>query len=150
MKTRMLIFIIIFLLSISFIFAEADKKKISEKDFWNALSGTWVNTEYLGTYPWYEQKLIVHPDGKWECYPLTTDTNPSRQGYYLTITEAWIDSEGILWGKSILKAGVTRYQLHKISGFGNTWEICEGSDAYPIEMDNSFTRYNYYSIRYRQ
>ena len=68
-------------------FAEDVKKKISEKDFWTALSDTWVNTEYLGTYPWFEQKLIVNPDGKWECYRLITDKNPYRQGYYFTVTD---------------------------------------------------------------
>jgi beta-lactamase regulating signal transducer with metallopeptidase domain len=130
-------------------FAEDVKKKISEKDFWNALSGTWVNTKYLGTYAWFEQKVIICPDGKWECYHLITDTNPSRQGYYGTVTETWTDSEGVIWCKSKMEAGATRYQLHKISDSGNTWEICDGPDTYPAEMDKTQPNYMYI-IRYRQ
>jgi beta-lactamase regulating signal transducer with metallopeptidase domain len=130
-------------------FAEDVKKKISEKDFWTALSGTWVNTEYLGTYAWFEQKVIVCPDGKWECYHLITDTSPSRQGYYLTVTETWTDSEGAIWCKTTEEAGATRYQLHKISDSGNTWEVCDGPDTYPVEVDKSLPNYMYF-VRYRQ
>ena len=131
------------------IFAEDVKKKISENDFWNALSGTWVNTEYLGTYAWFEQKQIVYPNGKLECYHLTTDTNPSRQGYYFTVTETWTDSEEVIWCKSTVEAGATRYQLHKISNSGNIWECCDGPDTYPAEVDKTLKNYMYF-IRYRQ
>jgi len=131
------------------IFAEDVKKKISENDFWNALSGTWVNTEYLGTYAWFEQKQIVYPNGKLECYHLTTDTNPSRQGYYFTVTETWTDSEEVIWCKSTVEAGATRYQLHKISNSGNIWECCDGPDTYPAEVDKTLKNYMYI-IRYRQ
>ena len=130
-------------------FAEDVKKRISENDFWNALSGTWVNTEYLGTYAWFEQKVIVCPDGKWECYQLTTDKNPYRQGYYLTVTEAWTDSEGIIWCKTTEEIGDTRYQLHKISDSGNIWETLCDPDTYPAEMDKTLRKSLYY-IRYRQ
>ena len=131
------------------IFAEDVKKKISEKDLWNSLSGTWVNTEYIGAYAWFEQKVIIRPDGKWECYQLTTDTNPSRQGYYLTVTETWTDSDGNVWCKTTEEIGDTRYQLHKISDSGNTWEFLDAPDTYPSEMDKYNGNYMYY-IRYRQ
>jgi beta-lactamase regulating signal transducer with metallopeptidase domain len=148
--TAVLCFFLIFpILVFNPMFAEDVRKKISEKDFWNTLSGTWVNTEYIGTYAWFEQKVVIYPDGKWECYHLTTDTNPSRQGYYLPVTEAWTDSEGVIWGKSTEEAGATRYQLHRISDSGNTWEVCDGPDTYPTEMDKSLTNYMYI-IRYRQ
>ena len=130
-------------------FADDVKKRIYEKDFWNALSGTWVNTEYLGTYAWFEQKVIICPDGKWECFTLKTDANPSRQGYYLTVTEAWIDSEGVVWCKSTEQESTTRYQLHKISDSGKTWEICDGPDTYPATVDKNLRNYMYF-IRYRQ
>jgi beta-lactamase regulating signal transducer with metallopeptidase domain len=150
LTTAALCFFLLFpILVFNPMFAEDVKKKISKKDFWNAVSGTWVNTEYLGTYAWFEQKWIVYSDGKWECYTLTTDTNPSRKGYYLTITEAWTDSEGVIWGKSTEEIGATRYQLHKISDSGNTWEISDCPDAHPTEMDKFDTRSMYY-IRYRQ
>jgi hypothetical protein len=142
MRTRAIVLLLILLFSITFLFAENGKKEISVKDFWDALSGTWVNTKFPGKLRWFEQKLIVYPDGKFEYYPLITDKNPSRQGYYLIITEAWIDSEGVMWGKS---RGVMRYQLNKISESGNTWEFCECTDKYPTNMDN-----HPYIIRYRQ
>ena len=148
--TVVLCFLLIFpILVFNPMFAEDVKKKISEKEFWNALGGTWVNTEYLGTYAWFEQKVIIYPDGKWECYHLTTDTNPSRQGYYLNVTEAWTDSEGIIWCKTTEEAGATRYQLHKISDSGNTGKFCDGPDTYPTEMDKSLPNYMYI-ILYRQ
>jgi len=148
--TVVLCFLLLFpILVFNPMFAEDVKKKISEKDFWNTLSGTWVNTEYLGTYPWFEQKVIVCPDGKWICYGLKTDTNPYRQGYYLTVTETWTDSEGVIWCKSTAEEGATRYQLHKISDSGKTWEFCDGPDTYPAEMDKSLPNYMYF-IRYRQ
>jgi len=136
------------------IFADDVKKKISEKEFWNAVSGTWVNTKYFGNEPGWEQKVIIYPDGKTECYQLATDTHPWRQGYYGTIqgyygtiTETWTDSEGVIWCKSTMEAGATRYQLNKISG--NTWEFCDGPDTYPNEVDISLANYMYV-IRYRQ
>ncbi len=150
MKTRTLILISIFLFSVTFIFAASDKDKISKKDCWNALSGTWVNTEYLGTWPWQEQKVIVYPDGKFGYYPLTTDTNPIREGNYFTLTEAWIDSEGVIWYKAIFKGPGTWYVLGKISESVNTWEwIADGINK-PTEWDTTKTRYEEYEIRYRQ
>ena len=84
MKIKALIIMSIFLLTVTFSFAGSENGKISKKDCWKALSGTWVNEDYLGTWMYYEQKLIIYPDGKHEYYPLTTDTNPTRQGYFLT------------------------------------------------------------------
>jgi beta-lactamase regulating signal transducer with metallopeptidase domain len=142
----------LFLLSILVfnpMFADDLKKKISEKDFWNAVSGTWVNTEYLGTYSWFEQKIIIYPDGKWECYQLTTDTDPSRQGYYFSVTETWTDSEGVIWCKTTENIGATVYQLHKISDSGNAWETVSDPDTYPTDVDKSL-RTSMYFIRYRQ
>jgi hypothetical protein len=139
----------IFLLSVTFLFTGGAKDKISKKDFWNDFSGTWVNTEYLGTWEFYEQKLIVYPDGKFEYYPLTTDTDPSREAYF-TLTEAWVDSEGVIWYKGIVKGPGTFYELGKISDSGNTWEwIADGVEK-PTEWDTTKTRYEDYGIRYRQ
>ena len=92
---------------------------------------------------------MIYPDGKFEFYLLTTDTNPNRQGYYLTITEVWTDSEGIIWCKTTEEIGDTRYQLHKISDSGNIWETLCDPDTYPAEMDKTLRKSLYY-IRYRQ
>jgi hypothetical protein len=110
MKTRTFVFMLILVVVVLIVVGNCAtrRKAISEKDFWNAFSGTWVKTEYLGSGDlFFEQKWIVYPDGKFEFYPLTTDTNPSRQGYYFTITEKWIDSDGIIWYKSIMQAGIS-------------------------------------------
>jgi beta-lactamase regulating signal transducer with metallopeptidase domain len=130
-------------------FAEDEKDNISKKDFWNALSGIWLNTEYLGTWEFYEQKLIVYPDGKFEYYPFTTDTDPSRKAYF-TLTEAWIDSEGVMWHKGIYKGPQTFYVLGKINKSGNTWEVIVDGVNNPTEWDTSKTLYEEYEIRYRQ
>ncbi len=46
MKARTLIFMSIFLLAVTFLFAEDVKKEISDEDFMEAWSGTWINTDY--------------------------------------------------------------------------------------------------------
>jgi hypothetical protein len=132
--------------------ATGKKASITERGIFKELSGTWVNTEYLGTWPFYEQKLIVNSDGKFEFYPLTTDTSPTRQGYFLTITETWTDSEGVIWYKASRNEGVegTYYELGKISESGNTWEYIADKFNNPTDWDTSKTRYEFYEIRYRQ
>jgi beta-lactamase regulating signal transducer with metallopeptidase domain len=130
-------------------FAEDVKDNISKKDFWTALSGTWVNTDYLGTWEFYEQKLIVYPDGKFEYYPFTTDTVPTRQAHF-TLTEAWVDPEGVMWHKGIYKGPLQFYVLGKIDKSRNTWEIVADGIDNPTEWDTSKTRYQEYEIRHRQ
>jgi hypothetical protein len=149
MKTRMLILMSIFLLSVIFAFA-GGKDRISKKDCWNALSGTWVNTEYLGTWDWYEQKVIIYPDGKFENYPLITDKIPKREGYYITITETWIDSEGVIWYKAKRTIPYELYDLGMINESGNSWEFISNPDTYPTEWDTSATRYPKYFHYYCQ
>jgi beta-lactamase regulating signal transducer with metallopeptidase domain len=131
-------------------------KKISEKDLWETVSGTWVNTEYTGIQR-FEQKVIIRPDGKWECYQLIKDTNPSRNGYYHTFTEAWIDSEGVIWYNFIDKIEVAGdrelievYGLGKISEYGNRWEYIMDAPSYPTEWDTSCRGYKSYNQYTRQ
>ena len=154
MKTRTIVSILILVLAVLIIVgscATGKKASVTERNLFKELSGTWVNTEYTGKWLGYEQKLIVYPDGKFEYYLLTTDTNPLRQGYLLTITEVWTDSEGIIWYKATLEeAGGPYYELGKISESGNTWETIGDAINNPTEWDTSKTRYEYYEIRYRQ
>jgi len=134
------------------IFAEDGAKRISEKEFWNAISGVWVNTHhYSGNVPFQEQKWIIHTDGKFGFYPLTTDTDPVREIYpFIFFTRAWIDSEGVMWFKGILKDPYTIYILGRITDSGNTWEWIGDSINNPTEWDTSKVRYENYEIRYRQ
>jgi hypothetical protein len=153
MKTRTVVSILILILAVLIVVgscATGKKAQMAEEDLFKKLSGTWVNTEYLGTWEFYEQKLVVYPDGKHEYYPLTTDTNPTRQGYFLTITEAWTDSAGVIWYKAIFKGPGTFYVLGKISDSGNTWEWISDGIEKPTEWDTTKTRYEDYGIRYRQ
>ena len=134
------------------IFAEDGAKRISEKEFWNTISGVWVNTHhYSGNVPFQEQKWIIHTDGKFGFYPLTTDTDPKREIYpFIFFTRAWIDSEGVVWFKGIIREPYTFYTLGRITDSGNTWEWIGDSINNPTEWDTSKTRYENYEIRYRQ
>ncbi len=130
-------------------------KKISAKDLWNTMSGTWFNTEYTGIQR-FEQKIIVYLDWKFEYYPKTKDTNSSRDGYYHTITEAWIDSEGVIWYNFIDNCPCADepdseeiYGLGMISESGNRWEYIMDHHTYPTEWDTSRGRY-LYNHYYRQ
>jgi hypothetical protein len=119
------------------------QKKEKLKDFWNALSGTWVTTERSGSYYLSGQKLIVHPDGELECYFLIRSKKPYRKGYDLTITETWTDSEGVIWYKG--EHG-THYVLGFINNSEHAWGWCRDAHTYPREWAE---RLNYY-IYHRQ
>jgi hypothetical protein len=122
---------------ISVIVTQKDKKM---KDFWNALSGTWVIKEKVGALSRDMQKIIVDPTGILLFYPPKRDTKPSRIGY-LTITETWTDSEGVIWYKGIY--GIN-YVLGFINESKNTWGWCRHRHAYPIEWNASEGHYIYY------
>ena len=149
MKARTMILIGIFLLSATFLFA-GGKDKISKREFWRTISGTWLNTDYLGTYRFAEQKLIIYPDGKHEYYPMTTDTVPTRKGYFLTVDEVWLDSDGTIWYNGIREEHPVTYELGRISESGNTWEYIGDGIVTPTDWDTSRTRYEINEIRYRQ
>jgi beta-lactamase regulating signal transducer with metallopeptidase domain len=124
-------------------------KMISENELWNTVSGTWVNKEYTGIRR-FEQKVIVYPDGKFECYPKLNDTNPSRLDYYHRITKSWIDSEGVIWYNFIdyIKAAdspdlMKTYGLGMINESRSRWEYIMGHQSYPTEIDTTSSRYVY-------
>ncbi len=134
------------------IFAEDGAKSISEQEFWDTISGVWINTHhYSGNVPFQEQKVIIHSDGKFGFYPLITDTVPVREiNTFIFLTQAWIDSEGFVWFKGTLKDPYTFYLLGRITDSGNTWEWIGDSINNPTEWDTSKVRYEHYEIRYRQ
>jgi hypothetical protein len=63
MKTRTLVSILILVLAVLIIAGSCAtmKKEISETDFFEAYSGTWINTDYSGD-SWGRQKKIHFPD----------------------------------------------------------------------------------------
>ena len=152
MKTRRFVSILILVLVVLTVFGSyaTERKRISEKEFWNVISGVWLNTNYLGNTPFYEQKLIIHTDGKFGYYPLTTNTDPIREIYPFNFTQAWIDSEGVVWFKGTFREPYTIYTLSRITDSGNTLEIIGDSINNPTEWDTSKVRYENYEIRYRQ
>ena len=153
MKTRTLVSILVLALVVLTVVSSyaTERKRISEKEFWNTISGVWVNTHhYSGNERWLPQKLIVHSDGRFGYYLLTTDTDPVMVLYPFDFTQAWIDSDGVVWFKGIIKEPYTVYALGRITDFGNTWEWIYDSINNPTEWDTSKVRYEGYEIRYRQ
>ena len=126
------------------------RKAISDEDFIEAWSGTWINTDYGGGLG---QKVINHPDGTRDWFGMLTSTTVSEK-LKITILDQWLDSKGTIWYRGhwellppFASAG---YEMGKISDSGNTWESIWASEDYPIEeWEPDKFEYNY-RIRYRK
>ena len=70
MKTRMLVSILIIILAVLIIAGSCAtrRKAISDEDFMEAWSGTWINTDYGEKRN--PQKKVYYSDGRWEEYYL--------------------------------------------------------------------------------
>ncbi len=149
MKARTLIFMSIFLLAVTFLFAEDVKKEISDEDFMEAWSGTWINTDYGRSR---SQKVIYYSDGRWESYGLVINTIRGNWGESI-ILDKWLDSKGNIWYREhweSLYLSSKGYVMGKISNSGNTVETIWASESFPIEKWEP-DRFEYtYAIRYRQ
>jgi hypothetical protein len=152
MKTRTLIPILILILAILIIFGNCatTKKAISEEDFFETWSGTWINTDYGGKIA---QKIIIHSDGTVEGIGRLTSTTAYFK-YKFTILDQWLDSKGTIWYRghfeSLPPYSHKGYEMGKISDSGNTWEFLFASEDYPIEeWEPDRFEYNY-RIYYRQ
>jgi hypothetical protein len=149
MKTKTLIFMSIFLLAVTFLFAEDVKKEISDEDFMEAWSGTWINTDYGRSRP---QKLIYYPDGRWETFVRVPNTLHDNWGKDI-ILDKWLDSEGNIWYRAHWESSYFTskgYAMGKISNSGNTLEVIWASESFPIEEWEP-DRFEYtYQIHYRQ
>lgn len=139
MKTGRLELTGIFVLAVLIVVSSCatKRKAISEEDFIDAWSGTWINKEYSGAPP-HVQKRINYPDGAWEAYPKITSTTRSWWGTS-TILDHWIDSKGNIWYKfhweqrediDIPRVG---FQMGKISNSGNSWEFILSYGPDPLE-----------------
>ena len=90
MKTRKIVSILILVLAVLIIVGScATKRKVvSEEDFLEAWSGTWINTDYGGgSLP---QKKINYPDGTCEMFGQLTSTTVGYKEK-ITILEQWVD-----------------------------------------------------------
>ena len=153
METRKIVSILILVLAVLIIVGScATKRKVvSEEDFLEAWSGTWINTDYGGgSLP---QKKINYPDGTCEMFGQLTSTTVGYKEK-ITILEQWVDSKGTIWYRghweSLILYTTKGYVMGKISDSGNTWECIFTSESYPIEeWEPDNFEYNY-RIYYRQ
>ena len=146
MKSVTLILVMVLFFMAPFLFAEDVKNAISEMEFFEVFSGTWVNTDYSGMLYW-QQKVVFYPDGRWEEYNFITDDQPDHYGKY-TMDDMWVDSNGDIWFKARWEFLVQIYfLLGKISNSVTVLEIVYQESRYPTEISPIEGMYN---IRYRQ
>jgi len=148
MKTRTLIYVSILFSAVTLLFAEDVKRSISETEFFEVFSGTWVNEDYLGV-SYYRQKIINYSDGRWEEYDFITDDEYFHYGKY-TMDNMWVDSNGDIWFKArweCLVHGSKYFVFGRISNSGKVLEIVYQGSRYPTEISPIEGMYN---IRYRQ
>jgi hypothetical protein len=152
MKTRTLVSILIFVFVVLVIAGSCAtrRKAISDEDFFDVWSSTWVNTDYGGNTG---QKIIIHPDGTRECFSILTNTKPGRIEK-VTILDQWLDSKGTIWYRGhwecLTPHSSKGYEMGKISNSGNTWKVIFASEDFPIEeWEPDKFEYNY-RIYYHQ
>ena len=151
MKSRTLIMILILILSVlASIGSCATKRKvISDEEFLEVWSGTWINIDYSAK----AQKKINHPDGIRESYKKLPNTIPTFKRK-ITMLDQWVDSKGTIWYRGhweyLPPFSSKGYEMGKISDSGNTWEYISASESYPIEEWEP-DKFEYdYRIYYRQ
>ena len=150
MKSRTLVSILFFVLVVLIVIGSCAtrRKAISEEDFMETWSDTWVNTDLKE-----DQKIVNHPDGTQDHFGDLTSTTVSYKEK-ITILDQWLDAKGTIWYRGywemILLNDSKGYEMGKISDSGNTFEIIWASEDYPIEeWEPDKFEYNY-RIYYRQ
>jgi hypothetical protein len=153
MKARTFVSILILVLAVLIAIGSCatTKKAISEEDFFETWSGTWINTDYGGGD--LHQKVISHPDGTLEFFGKLTSTTAVYKEK-ITILEQWVDSKGTIWYRGhwehLILLSSKGYVMGKISDSGNTWEYISAGEDYPIEeWEPDKFEYNY-RIYYHQ
>ena len=148
MKSVALVVVLILFFMAPLLFAEDVKNAISEKEFFQVFSGTWVNEDYLGASD-QRQKIINYSDGRWEEYNLITDDEYYHHGKYI-MDDMWVDSNDDIWYQARSECLVhdTKYfVLGKISNFDTVWENVWSGVDYPSEVSLIGGNYRIY---YRQ
>ena len=152
MKTGRLVLSVMLVFAVLFVIGTlaTGENPISEEDFYEAFSGTWINDEYSGG-DGLEQKILNHPDGTWESYSMVYSKGWALSGKEI-ITDKWTDSKGNIWYKAkgeILTVQWHYYRYGKISNSGNTWEYIISMGDNPIEKWEPDFQHSYH-IYYRQ
>jgi len=156
MKTRMLVlisFLVLGVLIVAGSCATGKKAYVVQED--EELFGTWINPDYDEKMT--AAKIIYEPDGVSRGFG-TANTTMEAWNAKFTITDKWIDDEGIIWYKLFgtdMKVGSHSipqsdyYYLCKISDSGRVFEFSRSSDDYPPEVNPDNLRYPT-RIYYRQ
>ena len=155
MKSRTFVSILILVFSILIVLGSCatQKKTITEGDFLDAWTGTWVNTDIPGGIV-IPQKFINHPDGTIDYYPSAVSSNVPFIIEF-TLFERWADADGNTWFKAQKKwenddAKIMVHEYVKINRSGDTYELIYNVGSQQVddwEPDNP--EYNYL-IYYRQ
>ena len=153
MKTRTVVAILILIVAVFIVSGgyATGKKAISEAEFLNVYSGTWINEDYDGSM-WEPQVWVHYSDGTWDMYSNLGDDFKRCVGVD-EIIDTWTDSNGNYWGTT--KWECTRhlwkaYTMRKISDSGNTHELLWRMGDEPIEeWDVENEEYKYF-VHYRQ
>ena len=115
------------------------------------LFGTWENPEY-GEATFWAPKMVYYPNGHADFFDSLSDPKVTGTGE-VTITDKWVDSDGIVWFTYTLKLdgpGLA-YCLVKLSDEGKTYEGSVTNIDYPKTVDpaNEYSSPNYH-VYYRK
>jgi hypothetical protein len=84
--------------------------------------GTWVNSEYAGTYWKDAQKLVFSTWGRLQTFMKLADEKPLSEGTFILV-EKWLDPEGNTWYKEFWQFYQAKgFSTVKISKDNNTME----------------------------
>ena len=151
-RRNFLLLCTILLISIALIGSCATRRKaISEEEFFDAYSGTWINTGYSGEDFFTSQKTVQYPDGRWMLYA-KVGLDQCRSYGRETITDMWKDTHEVIWYRATRQDNLNTHVslMGKISDSGNTLEQLFQVYGEPIEeWDPDNERYHY-MIHYRQ
>jgi hypothetical protein len=122
MKTGRFVSILLLVLAVLYVVGSCATKHmvISDEDFFELYSGTWVNPDYR----WDTAKRVIKPDSTWEHY-IDVDKQTYACYGHDTIMEKWTDSEGNIWYKALWECiphQLKGYVYGKISESGNIHE----------------------------
>jgi hypothetical protein len=108
----------------------SSKKEISMEETIDAISGTWINEEYVTSI--IDDKLVIESNGTIAFYLLMNKSNPNIIAD-LRIEDTWIDPNDNIWVKAVVEPrGFSPYFcLFRISDSGKILEYMYSSINYP-------------------
>ena len=141
MKKRMIVLVIVFVVVISFSFAENNYSI-------NPIVGTWINDDYNKVQKY--GKFMVNPDYTIDAFNDPTRTNVPDT-FTIIVDDSWSDAEGHIYYKVTVKSswGRATYELWKLDNSQRVLESMAG--AYRVEHPQAIKLgHASYNIHYRQ